>query len=300
MNRIAALIITATAISAAPHGYADVYDQTKDQNDAFTWTDIDDSTPTARSVKDPIRDSGNPSFGKKTPNPKVTAPQNPVVRKYPAKDTPKNHVPEAGVGERHFTDECDLHQKQSPQSARSGGTGRSIKDPTLRRRGEMTGDDGILEAIQDDPCAVIHRRGGPSSKSVNEYTHPDDIRRANSLEDRRIPIHQVGRYAPEGSSLWYRDPNNPYIDSKREWHVEKGLMLSHMITDWGEEAGFNVVWRSPHDFVVQTDVVLNGTFPEAAGEVIESFKNANPPISGDFYISNRVLVVESGSEFDGR
>lgn len=303
MNKIAALLLATTAFSAATPGMAGQYDQTADQNESFFWTDINEDPDAGPKVGS----AGAPSVTPSQPaaDPRSTPPKNPVMEAYPEQDAPKYRVPEAGTG-RYFDGDCatDPSAPYGMEFARDHGAMGMPRDhsvdPTMRRRGEMAGDDGVLEAIQDDPCALIHRRGGPTAESMNEYTHPDDIRRVNTLEDRRIPVHEVGRYAPEGSSLWHRDPNNPFIDASRKWRVERGVMLSQMLTAWGEEAGFNVVWRSPHDYVVQTDVVINGTFAEAAGQVIESFSNANPPIAGDFYISNRVLVVDSGSEFDGR
>lgn len=315
MNKIAALLIATTAISAATPGIAGVYDQTGEQDAPFFWTDIDQNRETGTVAATPEEEGGNesrrpaprpgdlPSIA--SPDPRVTEPKNPIMESYPEQESPQHHVPEAGTG-RYFDDRCKTGPNApygmefSRDRGAMGTPGDDVTDPGMRRRGEMVGDDGVLEAIQDDPCAALYRRGGPSAASLNEYTHPDDIRRANTLEDRRIPVHEVGRYSPEGTSLWHRDPGDPFIDASRKWKVERGVMLSQMLADWGEEAGFNVVWRSPHDYVVQTDVILHGTFAEAAGQVIESFADANPPIAGDFYLSNRVLVVDSASEFDGR
>jgi hypothetical protein len=318
MTKIAAILLATSAITAATQSLADTYDASVDQNEPFFWTDIDENrtTGTNTGAKAPAKPADGygtmPSAGIVEPSmkgsagdPRTTAPKNPMQEAYPEKDAPRHHVPEAGTG-RYFDDECRTNENapygmEFTRKQDIMGVPRGLNtDPEMRRRGEMAGDDGVLEAIQDDPCAVIYRRGGPNAASLNEYTHPDDIRRVNTLEDRQIPVHEVGRYAPEGSSLWHRDPNNPFVDASRKWRVERGVMLSQMLTAWGEEAGFNVVWRSAHDYVVQTDVVINGTFPEAAGQVIESFANANPPIAGDFYLSNRVLVVDTSAEFDGR
>ncbi len=314
MNRFAALLLATTALSAATPVIADGYDPSIDQNAPFFWTDIDENRQ-APAQPSEAADNGyvtSPSAGKveapmhgSAGDPRTTPPRNPVMETYPEKDAPSYHVPENGTG-RYEDGGCHT-SKKAPYgmefSRENGAMGmpRDINmDPAMRRGGEMVGDDGVLEAIQDDPCALIYRRGGPNAASVNEYTRPDDIRRVNTLEERQIPVHEVGRYAPEGSSLWHRDPDNPFVDASRKWRVERGVMLSQMLTAWGEEAGYNVVWRSEDDFVIPTDVIISGTFPEAAGKVIESFANANPPLAGDFYPSARVLVVDSASEFDGR
>ena len=262
-------------------------------------------TKTSKTVTDAPRDSGAfPNTVNSASDPHTTEPRNPLMRNYPEKDAPRFKTPDHGTS-RYLKEDCNGNPNapaawttnMPPKPAADQG---KTTDPEMKRRGVMAGDDGVLEAIQDNPCARIYRRGGPNNASVNEYTDPRDIRRANSLEDRRIPVHEVGRYAPKGSGLWYRDQNNPYIDPARSWDVKRGTMLSHLLTEWGKTAGYNVVWRSKDDFVIQTDVVIRGTFPEAAGQVLEAFADANPPISGDFYTSSHTLVVNSANEFDGR
>lgn len=285
MNKLAAFFIATTALTAATPGFADVYVNPASQDEPFFWTDAGtapEEVPAASADQSPA---------------------NPMMRDYPVEDSPQHHVPAAGKS-AYFEDDCEMGSN-SPRGG-VGGAGLAGPErsgdmtPQMHRRGETTGDDGVLEAIQDDPCAKIWRRGGPTTASEEEYTDPSDIRRANTLEDRRIPVHDVGRYSAENSDIWYRDPGNPFVDAPRSWDIERGTMLSHLLTGWGEEAGFNVVWRSPHDYVVQTDVTIRGTFPEAAGQVLESFANANPPIAADFYLANRTLVVNSASEFDAR
>lgn len=286
MNKLAALFIATTALTAATPGFAGVYVNPNSQDEPFFWTDAG-TAPSEETAAQPDQQP----------------PANPVMEGYPTEDSPQHHVPAAGKNP-YFQGDCSLDPNAPRDWARSGdmdGTKRpDDKTPQMHRRGETAGDDGVLEVIQDDPCAKIWRRGGPTAASEHEYTDPNDIRRANTLEDRRIPVHDVGRYSAENSDMWYRDPANPFVDASRSWDIERGTMLSHLLTGWGEEAGFNVVWRSPHDYVVQTDVTIRGTFPEAAGQVLESFANANPPIAADFYLANRTLVVNSASEFDAR
>lgn len=289
MTRFTAILITSTALLGASQALAGVY--TKDKGDEFFWTD---------EVEKP---AGEMAVEAKDPksNPPVA---NPLLKDYPLEDAPQNDIPHAGEA-RYVEDDCVVHANMPKKTEFSNrgihdSTGGRSVSPEERRSGEMAGDDGVLEVIQETPCTVMKRRGGDDAESAQEYTHPDDIRRANTFEERRIPIHEVGRYAPEGSSLWHRNPDDPYIDASKTWTVKKGAMLSEVLTAWGEDAGFNVVWSSSYDYIVQADVKIRGTFPEAAGQVIESYANANPPISADFHLANRVLVVDLASEIDGR
>jgi len=291
MTRLAALLIASTALTAATQASAGVYREDNDK--PFYWTETEEpKAPSGHRADDPAAKPKEPV-------------RNPMLESYPVADAPKHAAPEASKP-RYLDNDC-YPAENMPQvglittSETDDGDG-DPRSAELRRRGEMARDDGVLESIQDTPCSYIHRRGGETADSAREYTHPDDIRRVNVLEDRRIPVHEVGRYAPGGgdSDLWQRDPGNPYIDSSKAWSVRKGLMVSEVLIAWGEEAGYDVIWQAPHDFVVRADVTIRGTFPEAAGEVLESFANANPPLSGEFYMANRVLVVDSASAFDAR
>jgi hypothetical protein len=288
MTRLAAILITSTALLGATQALAGVY--TKDKEEEFFWTDEDQ------------KGAGETADAK---DPKTTPPSvNPLLKEYPVEDAPKFATPRDGLA-RYDEEDCVV-TKSLPKKVEFSNRGMPGADdervisPQERRSGEMTGDDGVVEVMQETPCVKMVRRGGETAGSLQEYTDPDDIRRANLYEDRRIPVHEVGRYAPEGSSLWHRDPANPYIDASKTWTVRQGAMLSEVLTAWGQDAGFNVVWSSDYDYVIQADVRIRGTFPEAAGQVIESYANANPPISADFHLANRVLVVDLASEIDGR
>lgn len=273
MNRLAAILLATSAIAAATQVSADVYEGGKDK--PFYWSD---AKPQGGPLLEKAPAPTPAPAAAPAPAPMGTAPLM-SGDCYPAEDMPNTDL--ISLGE---TEDGDA----SPNSGR------------LQRRGEMTGDDGVLEAIQETPCVHISRRGGETAESLRQYTHPNDIRRVNTLEDRRIPVHEVGRYAAEGSALWHQDVRAPYSDVARSWSVAKGTMLSEILIAWGEQAGFNVDWRSPHDYVIRADVTIQGTFPEAAGKVIESFADADPPIDAELFMENRALVVTSGTTFDRR
>ena len=271
MKYIAALLLASSVLTAMTPVYADEQ-KTTSQNSIF-WSDDQNTT----------REEANP-----------------LTADYPSKDSPE------GRPATYYENDCEAgsfenHPASVPMTSIWSRPG-SKNLPKYDRRGEMTGDDGVVEMIQDSPCALIYRRGGENFATRRHYTHPEDIRRVNVLENRYPPVQPVGRYVANAGrgGNWAVDPDNPYVDSKRSWTAQKGMMLSELLTYWGEEAGYEVVWKSPHDFVIRADLIITGSFPEVAGEVIASFQNANPPISGEFYLSNRVLVVDSASNFDAR
>jgi hypothetical protein len=310
MTRLAALLIATTAITGATQAFAGGFQP--DQDQPFFWTDLSADEVESSAPEPKVPTSVRPAtFAVDQPTDAPLAPasqpktprQNPIMETYPVAQAPQNAVPQVGAP-RYLDEDCYPAQTMPntdliTHTPRPSATGQ-VATAENRRRGEMMGDDGVVEAIQDTPCTYIHRRGGETADSARGYTNPEDIRRVNTLEERRIPVHDVGRYAPEGSDSWASDGSNPYIDTSRTWTIERGRMVSEVLIEWGEISGWDVIWHSSHDFVVQADVTIRGTFPEAAGKVIDSFYNANPPIAGDLYPSNRVLVVDSAAAFDGR
>lgn len=297
MKKLSVFLLATTFITSAAVVNAD----TPGMNDPFFWVGDKAGAPEQSEISAPEQaktgDMQREKFTGETKGAK--SPSNPVLDDFPIDDAPRPG--EYGQATLH-EDGC-TYPRQAPSTMDFSNpkqiTGERGTTPDDRRRGEMTGDDGVLSAIQDNPCADIMRRGGETANSAKGFLREGDIRRANTLEDRRIPTHSVGRYSPEGSGLWYRDPSNPYIDAANEWDVRSGETLSQLLHRWGDDAGYTIVYQADTDFVLQADVVIRGTFSEASGQVIESFSNANPPITADFFLGNKVIVVRSANEFDG-
>ena len=316
MKRMTAIILTSTTALMSNAAYAD----SSGLNDPFFWIGEEAGAPAQTNIEDkkasePAQ-SGTMQRGDfPTEAPKATGKtqeadsksantlKNPVMDDYPMADSPRDF--QGHDGSSILADDGCSYPRQTPStmdfsSQKRLPTGAHGVSPTDQRRGEMAGDDGVLSAIQDNPCADIMRRGGETPNSAKGALREGDIRRANTLEERNIPTHSVGRYSPEGSGLWYRDPANPFIDASNEWAVRRGETLSQLLTRWGDDAGYTIVYQSDIDYVLQADVVIRGTFAEASGQVIESFADATPPIDAEFFLGNKVIVVRSSNEFDGR
>jgi hypothetical protein len=308
MKKISAILLTTTSILSSNVAFAGV----SGMDDPFFWIEGQNGAPSQTEIV------GNGAKGDmqrgeftsmNTPNeedygakgsPYAT---NPFFEDYPAERVSKHGTPEQGQAQ-YITDNCSYPARtpktmdfSTPDRMKKGEHGMTPHDA---RRGEENGDDGILSAIQDNPCPDIMRRGGETANSARGHLRKGDIRRANTLEDRRIPTHSVGRYSPKGLGLWYRDPSNPFIDSSSEWEVRQGETLSQLLNRWGDDSGFTIVYQADTDYVLQANVVIRGTFSEASGQVIESFASAKPPITADFFLGNKVIVVRSASDFDSR
>jgi hypothetical protein len=272
-----ASIATGIFLSTSQAAYADI--QTEDP---FMWMDTGAPMPTAqRPQTEPGKYQPQEPQKYQAPAP-VAAPQGPMAHSncyYPDGRPVTLDFPYGPMMDNH-----------------PGYAGAAYDE----RRGYMSGDDGILRGIQDNPCVEIYRRGGETPESAAGWLHPHDIRRVNTLEDRRIPIHTVGRYDASGENLWYSDPSQPFAEAAQEWDVREGELLSQLMRRWGAESGWTVVFQSTDDFIIEANVTIRGTFPEAAGEVMKSFSNSEPPLDADFKTGNRVIIIKNANDFDAR
>jgi len=71
-------------------------------------------------------------------------------------------------------------------------------------------------------------------------------------------------------------------------------MLRDVLREWGERAGWTVVWQSDHEYPVEASADFSGDFTEAATQLFEGFATVAPAPFAHFYKGNHVLVVRSG------
>ena len=308
---IAFLLMATTSLATVSTALADAA-----PTDPFFWIDTPQQSapapapaPQQRAMPQPVQEVERP-MERRVELPRTNVAPPPVQEHHVGRPAPTpppmqhptmpmpNHSAQAPL---YYDGDCVYPDGRPATLDFPYGTQMHGGHPHDQRRGYATGDDGILRAIQDNPCVDLRRRGGETAQSASGWSHPDDIRRANTLEMSRVPNHTVGRWAPQGSgNLWQRDPSSPFVDSAKEWDVRRGEYLSSLLSRWGDDGGWTVVYQADSDYILQADVIVRGTFPEASGQIIESFANANPPIRADVHLGNRVLVVRSGNEFDGR
>lgn len=83
-------------------------------------------------------------------------------------------------------------------------------------------------------------------------------------------------------------------EAEEPWLAASGRSLSGVLKDWGDRAGWTIVWRSDRDYPLDASATFTGDFTSAATQLFQGFATATPMPLGHFYKGNRVLVVESG------
>ena len=91
-----------------------------------------------------------------------------------------------------------------------------------------------------------------------------------------------------------------YGQEEQEWDAVSGSTLRQLLLDWGNKAGWTVVWKLDRDYNLEAGVIFTGTFTEVSAALIRSFARATPAPVGTFYQGNRVLVVNTQEDENER
>lgn len=108
----------------------------------------------------------------------------------------------------------------------------------------------------------------------------------------------VASAAPATVPVKKMDMDSPTLTAQQEWQGEKGKTLRQTLTAWAAQAGASIVWSSEYDYPLQTDVRIQGSYPDAVRTMLAGFARAKPRPLGRLY-SNKsvgakpVLVVET-------
>ncbi len=78
------------------------------------------------------------------------------------------------------------------------------------------------------------------------------------------------------------------------WIAASGRLLRDVLKEWGDRAGWTVVWQSSHEYPLDASATFSGDFTAAAVQLFEGFAEVAPAPLAHFYKGNRVLVVLSG------
>jgi hypothetical protein len=106
------------------------------------------------------------------------------------------------------------------------------------------------------------------------------------------PIEITNPPLPDSIYIGMDNPSN-YQPDAETWEVFSGTTLEDLLMDWGERAGWKVVWNSDYSYPIVADAEFKGDFTSVASKIIRSMAKAKPPVRGEFYKGNNVLVVNT-------
>jgi hypothetical protein len=82
-----------------------------------------------------------------------------------------------------------------------------------------------------------------------------------------------------------------------QFEMQPGTTLRETLERWASASGWTVRWASDRAYPIKGRATFEGDFVQAAGDLVRSFRQLNPPPIARFYLRNRELrVVTPGDE----
>ncbi|PIT73031.1 TcpQ domain-containing protein [Limnohabitans sp. B9-3] len=73
--------------------------------------------------------------------------------------------------------------------------------------------------------------------------------------------------------------NTTRVGARQVWSIEQSeKRLSHALERWAQLAGWQLVWEAERDFVIESNLHLEGEFLKAVGTVMQSLGSTDYPL----------------------
>ena len=82
-------------------------------------------------------------------------------------------------------------------------------------------------------------------------------------------------------------------DPVRDWLAEEGQSLKSLLTQWSNESGWRLIWKSNRNYTLNAGAMFRGRFADVSAALVRAFGRARPAPIATFYKGNRVLVIET-------
>ena len=79
----------------------------------------------------------------------------------------------------------------------------------------------------------------------------------------------------------------------KDWLAEEGQSLKELLTQWSEESGWRLIWKTNRNYTLNAGAMFRGNFADVSSALIRAFARARPAPIATFYKGNRVLVIET-------
>lgn len=82
-------------------------------------------------------------------------------------------------------------------------------------------------------------------------------------------------------------------DKNKDWLAEEGQSLKELLTQWSEESGWRLIWKTNRNYTLNAGAMFRGNFADVSSALVRAFARARPAPVATFYKGNRVLVIET-------
>lgn len=89
------------------------------------------------------------------------------------------------------------------------------------------------------------------------------------------------------------EPKAEEEDKNKDWLAEEGQSLKELLTQWSEESGWRLIWKTNRNYTLNAGAMFRGNFADVSSALVRAFARARPAPVATFYKGNRVLVIET-------
>ena len=132
----------------------------------------------------------------------------------------------------------------------------------------------------------------PEPKPAPQPTVTDAEKERLQKEMEALKAEQT-RLAEEKAKVVKQIEESKKCDEIKDWVATEGSTLRGLLTEWGDEAGWRVVWNMDRDYTLEAGAVFRGRFMDVSAALLRSFARARPAPKGVFYKGNKVLVIST-------
>ncbi len=144
------------------------------------------------------------------------------------------------------------------------------------------------EVIEEKPLP----QAVPEPKPAPQPTVTDAEKERLQKEMEALKAEQA-RLAEEKAKVAKQIEESKKCDEIKDWVATEGSTLRGLLTEWGDEAGWRVVWNMDRDYTLEAGAVFRGRFMDVSAALLRSFARARPAPKGVFYKGNKVLVIST-------
>lgn len=102
-----------------------------------------------------------------------------------------------------------------------------------------------------------------------------------------------GTYVSDGDQPAQGSSTAVEENQNKDWLAEEGQSLKELLTQWSEESGWRLIWKTNRNYTLNAGAMFRGNFADVASALVRAFARARPAPVATFYKGNRVLVIET-------
>lgn len=220
----------------------------------------------------------------------------------------------AGMNAVSVKDKVEEKQVQTVQKKTEPKLEEKVLYTTVSIPEVVEGEERLVsENTKETVVAVIQKNEEKTAETDSENETGFISETAMTDSTGMIPLKKVKTTITETTTKveqetprteWKKDmtlaERIAYGQEEQEWSAENGKTLRQLLLDWGNKAGWTVVWKLDRDYNLEAGVIFTGTFTDVSSALIRSFARATPAPIGTFYQGNRVLVINTQEDENER